>query len=192
MSGTIVTLVTGIPRSGTSLLMQMVDAGGLPTWTDDHRPADEDNPHGYYELEAVTRTRRDSGWVARAEGRVVKIAHALLRDLPEHLQYRLLFARRELREVVRSQQAMLARLGRRGADLGAPELVAAYDRQMRELERWLDAEPRFRVLYVDYDATLADPAAAAAAVDDFLGGGLDRAAMASVVDPELSRRRTAR
>src|SRR5688572_8703668 len=112
-----ITVVSGLPRSGTSLMMQMLQAGGMPVLTDGERSADESNPRGYLELEAVKRTRSDAGWIAEAVGKAVKVIHLQLRDLPSSHQYRVIFMRRDLNEVVASQQSMLDRIGRKGAGL---------------------------------------------------------------------------
>jgi hypothetical protein len=172
-------------------MMQMLAAGGIEPLADGLRPPDEDNPHGYFELEAVRRTRRDASWVDDADGRAVKVIHALVTALPAHRAYRVVWMQRPLAEVIASQRAMLARRGA-GGDLLAPERLAAIFRaQLEEAHRWVAARPGFRSLAVDYHAVLDDPLAAARAVDRFLGGGLDLAAMAGCVDPRLRRQRTA-
>ncbi len=111
-------IVSGLPRSGTSLMMQMLDRGGIPVVTDQVRVADDDNPRGYYEFEAVKRTKQDSSWLTGARGRAVKLVSSLLYDLPPTERYRVLFMQRELEEVLESQEKMLARLGRPPAPPG--------------------------------------------------------------------------
>ena len=185
-----VTVVTGVPRSGTSLLMQMLAAGGIEPLTDGLRPPDADNPRGYFELEAVKRTRRDASWVAEAVGRSVKVIHALVTALPADREYRLIWMQRPLGEVIASQRAMLARRGA-GEDVLAPERLAEIFRaQVQEAERWVAAQPGFTSLAIDYHAVLDDPRAAAQSVDRFLGGGLDCQAMAGVVDAGLRSQRS--
>ena len=98
----VITIVSGLPRSGTSLMMQMLEAGGMPVLTDGIRDADEDNPRGYYELEAVKRTKDDPAWLHGAPGKVVKMIYLLLYDLPTTYNYRIIFMRRPLSEVVAS------------------------------------------------------------------------------------------
>src|SRR5262245_20267166 len=105
-------VVSGLPRSGTSLMMQMLDRGGIPAVTDRLRAADEDNPRGYYEFEAVKRTKQDASWLPAARGRAVKLVSSLLYDLPNSEAYRVLFMQRDMDEVLESQEKMLARLGR--------------------------------------------------------------------------------
>ena len=191
MSNDVLTIVSGLPRSGTSLMMQMIDAGGLPAITDRVRASDDDNPRGYFELEAVKRTRTDNSWLQQTPGRVVKIVHLLLYDLPADRSYQVVFMRRELGEVVRSQAVMLRRRGTRGASLTDEQLIKAYEGQLATIERWLAEQPNFRVHFVSYNDLMADPAPAAAAVNAFLGGGLNVATMQRSIDPSLYRQRQA-
>ena len=126
-------IVSGLPRSGTSLMMQMLHCGGVPALTDNVRERDEDNPRGYYELEAVKRTRNDASWLDDAAGRVVKLVHLLLYDLPPPRSYRVVFMKRDLNEVVRSQGVMLDRRGSEGAKLTAQQLITAYEGQLAKV-----------------------------------------------------------
>ncbi len=185
-----VTVVSGLPRSGTSLAMQMLRAGGMRVLADDARKPDADNPAGYLEYAPVLRTARDASWVASAPGKAVKVIYALLRHLPPDLEYRVLWMRRDLREVIASQQAMLARRGEpHAAGLSRERLAAVFAAQLAETEAWLDRQPSGRRLALDYAWLIADPQGAARAVDAFLGGGLDVAAMARVVNAALYRQR---
>lgn len=186
-----ITVVSGVPRSGTSLAMQMLVAGGLPALTDAQRAPDEDNPRGYYEFEGVKHLRTDASWLPRAEGRVVKVIHLLLAGLPLDRPYRVLFLQRELREVVRSQAAMLARTGHGGGALPPERLLAIYAQQIAQARRWLAAHACFTTLEVPYAELVAAPSRWAGRMNEFLGGTLDVAAMARAVDPALHRNRTA-
>ncbi len=185
-----VTVVSGLPRSGTSLLMQMLRSGGLPVLADDGRAPDEDNPRGYLEYEPVKALRADASFVPRAVGRAVKVVHALLDALPAGLDYRVVFMERDLDEVLRSQRRMLERGGRAGARIPDERLRAVFAQQVaRALER-LAADGRTAVLRVPYADLVRDPRPWAARVADFLGGGLDVGAMAAAVDPRLYRQRS--
>ena len=185
----VTTIVSGLPRSGTSLMMQMIHSGGLPALTDQVRAGDEDNPRGYFELEAVKKTKNDPSWLDNTRGRVVKMVHLLLYDLPANRSYRVVFMKRDLCEVVRSQGIMLQRRDTSGAGLGPEQLVKAYEGQLMKIRNWLDDQPNFQVHYTSYNDLMADPTAAAAAVNAFLGGGLDEDAMLRTVDPKLYRQR---
>ncbi|BBL76867.1 alkaline phosphatase family protein [Methylomagnum ishizawai] len=189
-----IVVVSGLPRSGTSMMMQMLAAGGLRLLTDGERAADANNPRGYLELAAVKRLGRDAdtSWLDGAGGQAVKIVAPLLPSLPLGHSYRIVFMERPLKEIVASQAAMLADLGKTGGKLSERALAAAYLKQMDSVRAVLAARPeRVRVLAVDYRTVLAEPAATAALVNRFLGGTLDEAAMAGAVDPGLRRQRLA-
>ena len=186
-----VTIVSGLPRSGTSLMMQMLQAGGMKLLTDERRAADENNPRGYFEYEAVKRSGTDVSWLGLAGGRVVKVIHLLLRHLPADRPYRVIFMLRDVQEVVTSQRVMLKSSGRSGAQIPDDKLAAVFEQQLLEVRRWLAERPSFRVLYVNYRDVLSDPSAAAQPIDLFLGGRLDVSAMAGAVDRTLYRQRRA-
>ena len=186
-----VVVVSGLPRSGTSMVMQMLGAGGLTCATDGIRAADEDNPRGYFEVERVKGLHKggDKSWMRAHQGQAVKVISFLLRHLPGDLRYRVLLIHRDLEEVLASQRRMLLR---RGEDPGAvpePEMARAFAAHLREVEAFLEEAPNFDVLQLDYGRILADPAEAARAIDGFLGGGLDQEAMAAAVDGSLHRNR---
>ncbi len=183
-------VVSGLPRSGTSLMMQMLDAGGLPILADTQRPPDESNPRGYYEYAPVKRLHTgETAWLADARGKAVKIVSPLLPMLPTVYPYRVIFMQRPLDEVIRSQQAMRARLGTPADKADAEKLLEDTARHLQAIETWLSAQARLSVLYVGYTEILEDPAGSAAQVAAFVGGGLDTAAMARAVDPSLYRER---
>ena len=141
MNPDFITVVSGLPRSGTSLMMQMLHAGGLPALTDGLRTADENNLRGYFEYEPVKRLRSDRSWLPQARGHAVKIIHLLLRELPLDgtLQYRIVFMQRPIEEVIASQHSMLAREGKAGAD--AAVLKKAFEGQLAQLHAWLAQQP---------------------------------------------------
>ncbi len=182
-----VVVVSGLPRSGTSMMMQMLDAGGLPILTDGKRAADESNQRGYYEFEPATRTGRDNAWVADAGGKGVKIVAQLLEGLPPDLPVRVVFMQRPLGEVLASQSSMLKRLGRDGAKLADRQLADVFRKQVDRVARALANRPAVSLLPVEYHDALADPGNVAKRVNAFLGGGLDEAQMAGAIDPALRR-----
>jgi hypothetical protein len=191
MPGDCVTIVSGLPRSGTSLMMQMLQAGGMMLLTDDRRAADQNNPRGYFEYEAVKRSAADVSWLELAGGRVVKVIHLLLRHLPPDRQYRVIFMLRDMQEVVASQRAVLKASGRSGARIPDDTLSAVFKQQLVEVRQWLAEQPNFRVLYVNYREALGDPFATAQTITLFLGGRLDVSAMAGAVDRTLYRQHRA-
>lgn len=185
-----IVVVSGLPRSGTSMLMKMLEAGGIPLVVDGLRVADEDNPKGYYEDERVKNLGqdRDRRWLGAARGKAIKIISYLLKDLPPHYNYRVLFIRRSLKEVLASQAKMLQRRG---------EASETADERMKELfesDLWkagylLKRQPQFEVLEIQYKDVVANAREQAQRISRFLGGGLDADAMAGVVDRQLYRNR---
>ena len=192
LRGIAVTVVSGLPRSGTSMLMQMLVAGGLSPFTDAARTPDASNPRGYYEHDRVKALATDARWVPDAAGHAVKVVANLLPLLPPGPAYRVVVLDRDIGAVLRSQTAMLARLGRPAAD--AERLRAVYEGHLRAALRWADATPGVEILVVSHADVIADPVAAAARIADVIDPGLstplDRAAMAATVDPSLHRERT--
>ena len=175
-------VVSGLPRSGTSMMMKMLEAGGLPLLTDGLRKPDEDNPGGYYEFERVKKVKQDPSWLEEACGKGVKIISRLLYDLPDQYGYKVIFMQREMDEVLASQRAMLARRGSSDPEVDDAEMGRLFARHLEEVARWLEEQPNFQVLYVEYARVLEDPRSEARRVGSFLGLGLDVEAMAGVVD----------
>ena len=180
-------VVSGLPRSGTSLAMQMIHAGGVSAVTDGQRVNDDDNPRGYFEFERVKQLKSDKGWIDDAAGKVVKVIHMLLAELPDDRPYRVIFMERDVREVVKSQSTMLARSGRTGAQLPPERLMALYEQQLKVVEQWLAARPNFQVLRIPYAALVANPQAFVPQINAFLGGTLNEQLMCAAVDPSLHR-----
>ena len=185
-----VVVVSGLPRSGTSMLMKMLEAGGLALVTDGLRTADEDNPKGYYEVERVKNlaSETERGWLREARGKGIKVISYLLKSLPSDLNYKVLFIRRDLDEILASQKKML---GRRGE---AHEIAPEKMRELFQDDLWraswlLKNRPQFDALDVHYTAILAEPTEQARRINAFLGGRLDANVMAGAVDPALYRNR---
>jgi len=184
-----VTVVSGIPRSGTSMMMRMLEAGGIPALTDGERPADEHNPHGYFEYSPVKRIADDASWIAGARGKAVKIVYRLLVQLPPGVSYRIVFMERDLAEASASQRDMLRAKGDAAASQDSGRLIPAFAAELRATKAWLATQPAMPVLAVPYAEVIREPAIWAREVAGFLGAGLDEAAMAAAVDPLLYRHR---
>jgi hypothetical protein len=183
-------IVSGLPRSGTSLVMAMLAAGGIPAQTDGQRQADADNPNGYWELEAVKRLATDASWLASAAGWAVKIVVPLVRFLPAdpRRHFQVLLLERDLDEVVASQAVMLERRGLQPA-LPPARLKPALARQWEDSRQLLAHRPNVNLRIVNHRQLQADPASTAAQLAEFLHLPLDIAAMAGVVDSALYRQR---
>jgi len=188
----IITIVSGLPRSGTSMMMMMLEAGGLPVLTDNIRAADEDNPKGYYEFERVKQVEHDQAWLEQAQGKAVKMVSALLKHLPRSYTYKVIFMRRVMGEVLTSQRQMLIRRGK-PADTVSDERMADLSRQhLKKVEAWLDEQPNIEILYTSYNEVLKHPAEQAKKVNQFLGDALDVESMVGVVDRSLYHQRQKR
>jgi hypothetical protein len=187
-----ITVVSGVPRSGTSLMMRMLEAGGIPALTDGVRQPDAHNPHGYFEYEPVKRLAGDSSWMETARGRAVKVIHRLLPHLPPGFEYRVVFMDRGLTEVFHSQREMLAARGDGAAGQDEKQIVRALAEEVRAVKEWLASRPATSVLSVPYAGVVREPARWSGEVSGFLGGGLNEAAMAAIADPALSHQRRER
>jgi hypothetical protein len=185
-----ITIVSGLPRSGTSMMMQVVEAGGIPALTDNLRTKDEDNPQGYYEFEPVKKTREDPSWVPGARGKVVKMVYRLLYDLPPDQEYRVIFMRRNVDEVLISQQKMLQRSGKQGASLSDDKLKELFMAELEKFDRWIAAQKNFSIMQVDYSDMVSSPETQCTRIKEFLGGVLDCERAAAAVDPSLYRNRS--
>lgn len=184
-----ITIVSGLPRSGTSLMMQMLAAGGLTPLADGERKADTDNPRGYLEWERIKQLPKDPRLIAAAEGKVVKVISQLLLSLPDGHDYRVIFMQRPMPEVLKSQEEMLKRRGTYEAGGDTSPIEEAFQRHLIEVNRWLNGKPNIQVLRVHYHRTLREPKATAEAVANFLEVPLDVEAMTREVDQNLYRNR---
>jgi hypothetical protein len=184
-------VVSGLPRSGTSMMMKMLEAGGMPLLVDGVRNADDDNPLGYYELEKVKSLldEKDKSWLAHGRGKAVKIVSTMLRVLPATHFYKVLFMHRNLDEVIRSQNKMLQRRGEPVDESGDDRMRDILESHLVKTKLWLARQPNFDVCHVRYGRVIADPAGEALRVRDFLGNGLDTEKMTCAVNPALYRNR---
>lgn len=184
-----IAVVSGLPRSGTSMMMRMLEAGGIPVLTDQIRTADEDNPEGYYEFERVKQIEEDKAWLLDAQGKVVKMIAALLKHLPVGYEYQVIFMRRNIEEVLASQREMLLRRGEPTDAISDERMATLFKKHVAQVEAWLAEQPNFEILYVDYGEVLEEPLEQAKRVSQFLGYALNIEKMAAVVDPALYRQR---
>ena len=185
-----ITIVSGLPRSGTSLMMQMLVAGGLVGLSDGERKADTDNPRGYLEWERIKQLPKDPQCIAEAEGKVVKVISQLLQSLPVGWDYRVVFMQRPLLEVLKSQDEMLVRRGKYNGSADLSVIGKAFERHLAQLETWLTGRPDIAVLKLQYHDVLRGPRATAETIASFLNTSMDIEAMASQVDANLYRNRT--
>jgi hypothetical protein len=184
----VITIVSGLPRSGTSLMMQMLAAGGMPLLTNLERKPDIDNPRGYCEWEPIKLLPKEPNRIDEAEGKAVKVISQLLLSLPQGRSYKLIFMERPLPEVLASQDEMLKRRGSVQA-VDAARLTSAFRDHIRGVVEWLERRKDIPVCRLGYRKVLSDPMGSAKEVGDFLGLDLNVEAMALAVDPSLYRNR---
>lgn len=192
-SGKTFAVVSGLPRSGTSLMMQMLAAAGLPSKTDGERVADEDNPEGYHEWEAIKHLAREPELLDEPdlETKALKVISALLPALPKKHRYRVIFMLRPIEEIARSQAKMIARRGTGGLDRTDAETAALLQDHRDSILNTLRSGMEVEVLEVDYPALVTDPAAWSERIANFLGRDLvpHPERMAGVVRADLHRNR---
>ena len=185
-----IVVVSGLPRSGTSMAMKMLEAGGLSLVIDGIRPADEDNPKGYYEDERVKDLAQmdNKDWLGDSQGKAIKIISYLLKELPADRNYKVLFMRRHLQEVLASQTKMLERRGE-SSESSDERMIEIYEDHLWKVNRLIKREPHIDALDVPYKQVLENPADQDQRMRDFLDLDLDVAKMAGVVDNSLYRNR---
>ena len=184
-----ITIVSGLPRSGTSLMMQMLVAGGMTPLSDGERRADTDNPRGYLEWERIKTLPNDPACIAEGEGKVVKVISKLLLSLPAGHEYRVVFMQRPLPEVLASQDQMLRRRGTYTEGADTTLITTAFEKHLREVYTWLDTKPHVKAIRVPYHDVLAKPNEISRQLAEFLGVSLDLPAMSQQVDASLYRNR---
>ncbi len=184
-------IVSGLPRSGTSMMMKMLEAGGIPIMTDSERGADIDNPKGYFEYERIKDLEKetDKSYIRQGRGEALKVISFLIKDLPDDNDYRVIFMRRDLSEVITSQNKMIDRLGTTDASAEEEAMKEAYRNDIVRTRLLCKARPNFELIEVHYKATIEDAIGTASKVNAFLGGHLDEAAMRAAVDGSLYRNR---
>lgn len=171
------------------MMMRILEQGGLPVLTDGIRAADEDNPRGYYEFERVKRLDKDASWLPDAYNKALKVIYIFLYQLPPQHRYKVLFLRRDLDQVVASQNVMLGNRNEKRT-LDDERLIHSYQQQLRHLEAWLKQQNNFEVLYLDYEDILSDPEDAVLGIVSFLGLRLNTQRMVQTIEPALHRNRS--
>jgi LPS sulfotransferase NodH len=187
----VITVVSGLPRSGTSMMMKILEAGGISILTDNLRTADEDNPRGYFELEQVKALKEgENAWLKGASGKAVKVISSLLGELPGAYQYKIIFMQRKISEILASQKQMLQRRGE-STDGDDRKMAENFQEHLKRVRVWLANQPNMEVLYVSYNDLMADPAPAIKSVAEFLNLEERLETMLAVPDQSLYRQKAA-
>lgn len=185
-----IVVVSGLPRSGTSMMMKMLEAGGVSPMIDGTREADTDNPRGYYEFERVkSLPKGDHAWLSQARGRSIKVISALLPYLPEGFSYRILFMRRNVAEIIASQNKMLNHRKEAGSRLEDDTLAEKYAKHFRDIEKLVNSRNNMMCLEVNYNLIICESAPVLMDINQFLDNVLDIEKMARVIEPSLHRQR---
>ncbi|MFN9718091.1 MAG: thioredoxin domain-containing protein [Planctomycetota bacterium] len=185
-----ITIVSGLPRSGTSMMMRMLEAGGIPALTDELRTPDDDNPNGYYEFEDVKSIEDYSTWIDRAPGHSVKMVYSLLKHLPADREYRVLFMRRNVDEILQSQKKMLERKGIT-TEIPDATMKALFERELRQFYSWIPTQSHLKLVNISYNDLLSNPEGSIDQINRHFDETLDTEAMVQLVDPDLYRNRAA-
>jgi hypothetical protein len=186
-----VVVVSGLPRSGTSMMMKMLAAGGLELLTDHVRLADDDNPGGYYEFEPVKGLKDGlADWLPQAMGKAVKVIATLLPHLPAQYRYRVVFMQRAMPEILASQRKMLVARSKDPDAVSDEDMARIFQAHLEKVQTWMQAQPNLRYLEVSYNRLLANPLPEVERLNDFFDQRLDVSAMAKIVDPNLYRQRS--
>lgn len=182
-------VVSGLPRCGTSMMMQMLEAGGIQIVTDNTRKADEDNPRGYYEFEKVKEVKNNEDWLDECHGKAFKMVSALLFYLPKDKKYKVIFMKRKMKETLASQKVMLERQGIKDNSVSDEEMAEKFNKHLQKTEEYLKRQRNIEVIFINYNEVTQTPRNNAMRVNRFLGNWLDIDKMVSVVDNSLYRQR---
>ncbi|PHS68448.1 MAG: hypothetical protein COB12_00945 [Flavobacterium sp.] len=178
-----IVVVSGLPRSGTSLMMQMLDKGGVECLVDDKREADESNPKGYYEYEPVMSIQKDNSWLKKAKNKAVKIVAPLLNQIDGKYRYKVIFMTRNLDEIIKSQQKMIGK----NPDTFPVKLYNSFRKLLDFINNWKEREPGVEIIYLDYSDVLENPESAIDTIKSFLGVELNESEMVNCIDKSLYR-----
>jgi hypothetical protein len=184
-----ITIVSGLPRSGTSMMMKALEAGGIPPLTDNIRKSDQDNPKGYYEFERVKKIKEDKEWLKEAEGKAVKMISALLKHLPKDYSYKIIFMQRKMEEILASQKKMLIRQNKPTDGIPDEKMAQLYAKHLEDIKNWLNNQPNMDVCYASYNEIIKNPHEYADKINRFLSKKLDAVKMIAAVDQSLYRQR---
>lgn len=186
-----ITIVSGLPRSGTSMMMKMLEAGGVPLLVDHRRTPDDDNPAGYYEFERVKKLGQgDFDWLADAQGKALKVIAALITHLPSAYTYQIIFMRREMSEILASQRKMLLNRGEDPNKIDDTEIAQLFERHLSKVIGWIDQQPNMRKIDISYNLLFKSPRPQMERLNRFLDERLEVEKMLAVINPDLYRQRS--
>ena len=186
-----ITIVSGMPRSGTSLMMQLLEATGVDIFSDGERVSDDNNPKGYYEHEVVKKINHNPHWLKSCNGKAVKIVAPLITSLPYNYRYKVIFMERDPMEIYKSQEQMLLRLGKTNKkQIFSQGIFQQIEQTIKSSKAWLDNHPCVDVLYVSYNDLIERPQDYADKLTRFLDKQIDLSIIQKTIDPTLYRERS--
>jgi hypothetical protein len=182
-------IISGLPRSGTSMMMQMLQAGGIDLVFDGVRSADSYNPRGYFEYEKVKSLQKDNSWITGCKGKAIKILFHQLKFLPGQLYYKVIFMKRNLNDVLNSQDRMLAGLEKAVDDRNKMKMI--FEKELQLIQTWLNNQSNMDILYIDYDFVLMDPAVSVKKILKFLAYSGDEIKMQMIINTDFTSHKVA-
>tara|TARA_B100000401_G_C52698713_1_gene668011 strand:- start:9 stop:1046 length:1038 start_codon:yes stop_codon:yes gene_type:complete len=183
-------IVSGLPRSGTSMMMQILSAGGLDILTDKKRTPDDNNPRGYYEYEPVKKLMIDKSWLPQAKGKVVKVIAQLIPYLPSNFNYKIVFMRRPMDEVLKSQQVMLGKEKDVKSKAFPSGLNNAFQKQLNRVDEWVESQANIDVININYKDIISSPENELESLVSFLDKPLEIDKLKSAIDKKLYRNKS--
>lgn len=180
-------IVSGLPRSGTSMMMQLLEAGGMQIFTDNLRAADDNNKKGYYEHEAVKIIHKDISWMKNAVGKTIKIVSHLLPNLPLRYKYKIIYMERDLNEVITSQNKMLQNLGKLPQNATHFNIETSFKQNDEKIKNWMSEKRNIDVIFMDYNKIVENAEEYIGRLNNFFSGKLNTQNMMNVIDKNLYR-----
>ncbi len=185
----VITIVSGLPRSGTSMMMKILEAGGMEVVTDNIRKTDEDNIYGYYEYERVKKIKENNIWLKETRGKVLKIVSKLLYELPSNENYKIIFIKRKMNEILASQRKMLERMGKSTGGTSDGEMEMLFNKHLSKIAKYIEEKKYIDVIYINYNDFVKSPNVQIKTLNRFLNNKLNIEKAVKVVDKSLYRNR---
>jgi len=178
-------VVTGLPRSGTSLMMQILQSMGIKLFIDKHRAPDQSNPKGYFEHELVKTIERNNFWIKDAKGKAIKIVSPLLMYLPVNINYKIIFMNRLLDEIIQSQERMLSERGKENNTINSEVLKQIFIKDLNLSRKWIAKQSQSKYLEISHSKLLENPKPELEKIKTFLDIPIDLRSTIKVIDKKL-------
>ncbi len=184
-------IVSGLPRSGTAMMMNMLKAGGIKILEDKTRKPDENNPKGYFEYEPAKKLPEGNiSWLDEAEEKAVKVISFFLQHLPDKFEYKIIFMERNFDEILKSQKQTVMEKGQKTHPKEDKMMLEYYKSHVKQTKEWISLQSNFSVLYLSYNEMVKHPEQHLDSICEFLGNELNKDKMNKVIDEKLYRQRS--